>query len=729
MDRDGDGSLTQHDLGAAAEAAVEAARSSTELDLAAAAAAAVELASGGTRHTEIDVSAAAAAAVEASRGHEKPTEFDLAAAAAAAVELARGTGSPPRTSNVLGEHATVIGVPSETGTPLPKRARVSVFAPTAALSALTADSLSPALLDELEELPEGTLLAGRYHIKDLVGQGGMGAVYAAHDDDLDEDIALKVLRPDLASDTDFQRRLKAEVRLARRVSHPNVCRVHDLGVSDDLVFVTMELVRGHTLRERLAEMHAGRTEPLSLAQITDIVVQLGAALSAAHRAGVIHRDVKPDNVILAAGRAVLTDFGVASLTVDRARSIVGTPAYLAPEVLRGETFDHRVDVYAVATLAYELITGAPPFGARTLDGAVELARIPSPYPPLPVAFATPAVRAALDRVLARGLAADPLMRSATIERLTDAFAHAARGAPQSTGLRARTVDRPTTQEATTPMPLLKRTELRVTTSFAWLANRSVRDTEAAERIVVDAGGSPIRVGPGEILALFGATRSTGDDADRAAHAALDVVAKFGGRVGLDTTRITLRSTDNELAGPDSAASAAVLVHDAPEGEVWVSPTTARQLAARFTVATTTGEARRVTRMRELPSEHALASLRSDEVTAICGHLERAFAERVPVFVEVRGGAGSGKTRVRKAVMAQVRRVRDVEWLLATGTPGGEPAPLSLLQSCSAEWYDAVVGSVTEAAQRASAARTTEAGPLYTAIKSISLVAWISWPLR
>jgi tetratricopeptide (TPR) repeat protein len=708
MDRDGGaGPKTELDLAAAAAAAVEVARGHTELDVAAAAAAALELArsNAGDKHTELDVSAAAAAAVEASRGLEKATEHDLGAAAAAAVELARGTRSPPR--NIVGEHATVIGAPSETGTPLPKKPRISVFAPTAALSDLSADSQAPAQLDELEELPEGTLLAGRYHIKDLVGQGGMGAVYAAHDDDLDEDIALKILRPDLASDADFQRRLKAEVRLARRVSHPNVCRVHDLGVSDDLVFVTMELVRGHTLRERLAEMHAGRTDPLSLAQITDIVVQLGAALSAAHRAGVIHRDVKPDNVILAGSRAVLTDFGVASLTVDRARSIVGTPAYLAPEVLRGETFDHRVDVYAVATLAYELITGAPPFGARTIDVALQLAREPPPYPPLPVAFGTLNVRTALDRVLARGLAADPLLRSATIDRLTDAFAHATRGAPQSHGLRARTVDRPTTAEVTTPMPLVKRTELRVTTSFAWFANRSIRDTEAAERIVVDAGGSPIRIGPGEILALFGATRSLGDDADRAAHAALDVVATFGGRVGLDTTRITLRSTDNELAGPDSAASATMLVEDAPDGEVWASPITARQLAARFAIAPTAGAARRITRMPAMPSEHAVAHVRSSEVDAICAHLERACAERTPVFVEVRGAAGSGKTRVRKAMIAQLSRVRDVEWLVATATPGSEPAPLSLLQSCSREWYDAAIGggTVTEAAQRASAARS------------------------
>jgi serine/threonine-protein kinase len=710
MDRDGGaGPKTELDLGAAAAAAVENARGHTEIDVSAAAAAALDLArsNAGDKHTELDVSAAAAAAVEASRGTEKPTEHDLGAAAAAAVALARGTGSPPRTNHVLGEHATVIGAPTETGTPLPKKPRVSVFAPTAAFSEVSADSQPPAVPDELEELPEGTLLAGRYHIKDLVGQGGMGAVYAAHDDDLDEDIALKILRPDLASDADFQRRLKAEVRLARRVSHPNVCRVHDLGVSDDLVFVTMELVRGHTLRERLAESHAGRTEPFSLAQITDIVVQLGAALSAAHRAGVIHRDVKPDNVILASGRAVLTDFGVASLTVDRARSIVGTPAYLAPEVLRSEPFDHRVDVYAVATLAYELITGAPPFGARTIEVALELARQPPPYPPLPVAFGTLNVRTALDRVLSRGLAPDPQMRAPTIDRLTDAFAHAARGAPQSSGLRARTIDRPTTAEIATPMPLVKRTEVRVTTSFAWFANRSIRDTEAAERIVVDAGGSPIRLGPGEILALFGATRSLGDDADRAAHAALDVVAKFGGRVGLDTTRITLRSTDNELAGPDSAASATMLAHGAPEGEVWASQATARQLAARFDVAPTTGDARRVSRMRVTPSPHAVAHVRGSEVTAICTQVERACAERTPVFVEVRGAAGSGKTRVRRAVMEQLSRVRDVEWLVATATPGSEPAPLSLLQSCSREWYDAAIGggTETEAAQRATAAQS------------------------
>jgi eukaryotic-like serine/threonine-protein kinase len=615
---------------------------------------------------------------------DRATEIDLRVAAAAAVDAARreaGAEAPP-------EHQTQIGAPNAMGTPTPKKPRPSAFAPTAALAELTADTPGTVPLEPLEELPEGTLLAGRYHISELVGQGGMGAVYAAHDDDLDEEIALKVLRPDLGRDTDFQRRLKAEVRLARRVSHPNVCRVHDIGVDDELVFVTMELVRGQTLRERLAESMAGRAEPFELAQIVDIIVQIGSALSAAHRAGVIHRDVKPDNVILSGGRAVLTDFGVASMVVDRKHAIVGTPAYLAPEVLRHEPFDHRVDVYAVACLAFELIAGTPPYAARTIEAAMKLAKERPSYPGLPDTFATPAVRASLDRVLSRGLASDAALRPPTMERLTDMFAHAARGAPQSHALPGRRSDRISTQDATTPAALNRRAELRVTTSLAWFANRTARDTEAAERIIVDAGGAPIRVGSGEIVALFGATRSTGDDADRAAHAALAIIKSYGGRVGLDTTRILLRPSDNELAGPDSAASAATLAHDAPEGQIWASRATARQLAARFAIEPTAGEPRRVAGTREHIDEDVIASVRADELAAIDAHFERAFRERTPVCVEVRGGAGSGKTRLRKAVMAAVNARRDVQWLVCTTSPVGEPAPLSLMQSCSTEWFEA-----------------------------------------
>jgi tetratricopeptide (TPR) repeat protein len=635
------------------------------------------------------------------RGNDHSGSFPRVTSSEHSGAIPRATGTEASGSSAaapLPEHQTQLGAPAVE--PPAKKARPSAYAPTAAVAELTANTPGASVVGEplepFEELPEGTLLAGRYHISELVGQGGMGAVYAAHDDDLDEDIALKVLRSDLGRDADFQRRLKAEVRLARRVSHPNVCRVHDIGVSDELVFVTMELVCGPTLRERLAETIAERAEPLELAQIVDILVQLGSALSAAHRAGVIHRDVKPDNVILAGGRAVLTDFGVASMAMDRKHSIVGTPAYLAPEVLRHEVFDHRVDIYAVSCLAYELIAGAPPFGVRTIESAMNLARDRPSYPGLPDTFATPAVRSAIDRVLVRGLASDPHMRPPTMERLTDAIAHAARGAPLSLAIPGRKHERLSTQDSATPAPLVRRTELRVTTAFVWYANRGPKDTEEAERLVVDAGGTPIRVVPGEIVALFGATRSSGDDADRAAHTALALVDKFGGRAGLDTTKILLRPTDNELAGPDSAAAAASLAHDAPEGQVWVSKPTARQLAARFAIESTAGDARRLTGQREHVDEVAIGSLRAAELSAIVDHLEHAFHERRPVFVEVQGGTGSGKTRLRKAVMAQVNARRDVEWLIAVTSPVGEPAPLSIIESCSSEWFEATTaGAHTE----------------------------------
>jgi len=656
---------------------------------------------------------------------DRPTELDLTAIARAAVEAARQAGvvmpaNVESSKPTSLEHGTLIAPHPQDSGPIKKPA-ASAFAPTAIHAVLTTDTPPPgAELVPLDELPQGTLLANRYHITHLVGHGGMGAVYAAHDDDLDEDIALKILRTDLARDAEFKKRLKGEVRLARRVSHPNVCRVHDFGVDDELVFVTMELVRGRTLRERLAETRIGRAEPLELAQIVDIVLQIGAALSAAHRAGVIHRDVKPDNVILTEGRAVLTDFGVASLTSDGGkRAVVGTPAYLAPEVLQGEEYDHRVDVYAVACMAYELIAGEPPFAARTIELAMQVARNKPAYPNLPEAFATPAVRAALDRVLARGLAPDPQLRAPTIDRFTDSFAHAARSAPLSTGLRGRFgSEQMTPIEPSTPAPLVRRTELRVTTALVWYGNREMED---AERIVVDAGGVPIRVAAGEIIALFGASRSSGDDADRAAHAALALVSRYGGRAGLDTTRILLRPGDTQLAGPDSAATAANLAHDAPGGEVWASTATARQLAARFDIATAPGDARKITatrrstraKRRSSPVQNrrktleiGIAELRTKELALVDAALDRSFQERKPVFVEVRGVPGAGKTRLRRALVAAVRSRREVDWLIATMSPVGEPAPLSIITSASSEWYEATMktGRVAEPVDRNAAAR-------------------------
>jgi eukaryotic-like serine/threonine-protein kinase len=211
-------------------------------------------------------------------------------------------------------------------------------------------------------LAAGSLVAGRYRILALAGVGGMGMVYRAHDEQLDVDVALKVLRPEVAADPGFRERFRKELLLARQVSHRNAVRIHDLGVSGDLLFLTMDYVPGRSLRALLEE-----DGPLGPRQAVAIARQLAAALAAAHAEGVVHRDLKPANVLVdAGGRAFVTDFGVArSMTTagpTQLGVVVGTPDYLSPEQARGEPVDGRSDVYALGILLFEMLSGHLPFG-------------------------------------------------------------------------------------------------------------------------------------------------------------------------------------------------------------------------------------------------------------------------------------------------------------------------------------------------------------------------------
>ncbi|HEX9943594.1 MAG TPA: serine/threonine-protein kinase, partial [Thermoanaerobaculia bacterium] len=213
----------------------------------------------------------------------------------------------------------------------------------------------------VQRLATGSLLAGRYRVLELVGVGGMGMVYRAHDEQLDLPVAIKVLRPDLAQDHKRLERFKQELVLARQVSHPNVVRTHDLGSDGEIVFLSMDFVPGRPLSELLAE--EGRLDP---ERAVGIARQIASALAAAHEAGVVHRDLKPCNVLVDdSGRAAITDFGVArslggaGLTVPGA--VVGTLDYLSPEQARGEEVDGRADLYALGILLYEMLTGKLPF--------------------------------------------------------------------------------------------------------------------------------------------------------------------------------------------------------------------------------------------------------------------------------------------------------------------------------------------------------------------------------
>ncbi|HOB53794.1 MAG TPA: protein kinase [Acidobacteriota bacterium] len=271
--------------------------------------------------------------------------------------------------------------------------------------------------------PPGAILAERYQILRLLGRGGMGEVYEALDLELHLRVALKTLRPDRMERGVSVARFKREIQLARRVTHPNVCRIFDLGVhraetpsaspAADTVFLTMELLEGPTLTQRLRI--GGRLAP---AAAGELLAQLAAALDAAHAAGVIHRDFKPGNVMLVpqpggGERAVVTDFGLARPDAPagadseaQPTGAVGTPFYMAPEQLEGTPVTPAADIYALGVVAYELVTGTLPYAAdNAIAAAVKCLREPPTPPSRHVEGLDPAWEAAILRCLARDPAA------------------------------------------------------------------------------------------------------------------------------------------------------------------------------------------------------------------------------------------------------------------------------------------------------------------------------------
>src|SRR6266704_202295 len=210
----------------------------------------------------------------------------------------------------------------------------------------------------------GTLLGTRYEILAILGEGGMGTVYKAQDRELGRLVALKVIRPELASRPEILERFKREILLASQVTHKNVLRIHDFGEAGDVRFISMNYVEGPNLKPLLE-----KEGPLPLDRALALARQIGEALQAAHDAGIVHRDLKPQNVLVdEEGNAYIADFGISrSLaeggTMTETGAVLGTVDYMSPEQARGETPDHRGDIYSFGVMLYEMFTGALPFRA------------------------------------------------------------------------------------------------------------------------------------------------------------------------------------------------------------------------------------------------------------------------------------------------------------------------------------------------------------------------------
>lgn len=264
---------------------------------------------------------------------------------------------------------------------------------------------------------ETRVLSGRYRVDDLIGRGGMASVYRGYDQTLGRTVAIKILKADLAGDAAFRTRFRLEAQAASRMAHPTIVRVFDAGEDVEVgvdgqerpvPYIVMELVQGRLLKEIIAEGSVPVDDAL---RYVDGILE---ALEYSHRAGVVHRDIKPGNVMITdAGRVKVMDFGIAravsdsSSTVAETTAIVGTAAYFSPEQAKGESVDARADLYSTGVVLYELLTGRPPFRGET---PVAVAYQHVSEAPLPPSEINEAIPRALDAIVLRALAKDPFQR-------------------------------------------------------------------------------------------------------------------------------------------------------------------------------------------------------------------------------------------------------------------------------------------------------------------------------
>jgi len=336
-----------------------------------------------------------------------PTSGEIDAGGQASAPPAEGPSEAP---TIIGA-----GMPTLAATALPEPFPSGVTLPPGTPVRLTADGVvAMGITSGSASLQPGTVFANRYEIIKILGEGGMGAVYKARDLELERDVALKVIKPELSNNPEILQRFKQELILARQITDRNIIRIFDLGEAGGIKFITMEYVEGQNLHQLLRER--GKLE---VAEAVDLMEQVAAGLAAAHREGIIHRDLKPGNIMRDVnGRVVVMDFGLARTIsgdgMTRTGAMLGTIEYMSPEQAQGKELKASSDIFTLGLILYELVSGVMPFHA---ESAIASLLMRTQQRAVPLAEVDKNISGSLSNIVAKRLEKDPVHRYQSAEEL------------------------------------------------------------------------------------------------------------------------------------------------------------------------------------------------------------------------------------------------------------------------------------------------------------------------